>query len=53
MIIGVGVKNSRFRQYLLPFSSECCMFSSIKLKLFLSFCVAVKLGVLCQEEKRY
>ena len=46
-------KNSQFRQYLLLLSSECCMFCSVKLKLFLSFSVAVKLGVLCQEEKRY
>jgi len=50
---GGDVKNNRFRQYLLPFSSECCMFSSIKLKLFLSFCVTVKLGVLCQEGERH
>ena len=32
-------EQDRFRLYLLPFSSECCMYSSIKLKLFLWYCV--------------
>jgi hypothetical protein len=41
-------EQGRFRQYLLPFSSECCMFPSIKLTFFLSFCVGVIFGVLCQ-----
>ena len=35
------------RHYLLPFSSECFTFSSVKLT---SFCVGVKFGVLCQEK---
>jgi len=48
MILGKK-EQGRFRQYLLPFSAVCCMFSSIKLTLFLSFCVGVKFGVLCQE----
>ena len=39
-----------FRHYLLPFSSECCMYSSVKLTLFVSFCVGVKFGVLHQEK---
>ena len=39
-----------FRQYLLPFSSECCMYWYIKLTLFMSFCVGVKFGVLLQEK---
>ena len=39
-----------FRQYLHPFSSECCMYWYIKLTVFLSFCVGVKLGVLGQEK---
>ena len=43
-------KQYMFRQYLLPFSSECCMYLSIKLILFLSFCVGVKFGVLHQEK---
>jgi len=43
-------EQDRFRQYLLPFSSQCCTYSSIKLKLFLSYCVGVKFGVLCQEK---
>ena len=38
-----------FRQCLLPFSAECCMYWSIKLKLFLSYCVGVKFGVFHQE----
>jgi len=42
----------RFRQYLLPFSSECCMYSAIELTLLLSFCVGVKFGVLHQEKNR-
>ena len=42
-------EQDRFRQYLLTFSSECCMYRYIKLTLFLSFCVGVKFGVLCQE----
>jgi len=40
----------RFRQYLLQFSSECCMYSSVKLTVFLSFCLVVKFGVLHQEK---
>ena len=39
-----------FRQYLLPFSSECCMYRYIKLTLFLSVCVGVQFGVLCQKK---
>jgi hypothetical protein len=39
-----------FRQYLLPFSSDCCMFPSIKLTLFLSFSVHLKFVVLSQEK---
>ena len=44
-------EQNKFRQYLLPFSSECCMYWYIKLTLFLSFCVGVKFGVLHQEKK--
>ena len=47
--LGKKEKN-RFRQYLLPFSSECCMYSSMKVTLFLSFFVDVKVSVLCQEK---
>jgi hypothetical protein len=36
-------KQDILSQYLLPFSSECCMYSAIELTLFLSFCVGVKL----------
>jgi len=36
--------------YLLPFSSECYIYSSVKVTLFQSFCVGVKFGVLCQEK---
>jgi hypothetical protein len=43
-------EQNRFRKYLLPSSSECCTYSSIKLKLFLSYCVGVKFGVLRQEK---
>jgi len=39
-----------FRQYLLPFSSKCCMYWYIKLTLLVSFCVGVEFGVLCQEK---
>jgi len=43
-------KQDRCMPYLLPFSSECYIYSSVKLTLFLSFCVGVKFGVLCQEK---
>jgi hypothetical protein len=46
----LNMLQDRFRQYLLPFSSECCMHSSVKLTLFLSFCVGVKFGVLGEEK---
>ena len=36
-----------FRQYLLPFS--CVLHVLIKLTFFLTFCVGVKFGVICQE----
>jgi hypothetical protein len=39
-----------FRQYLLPFSSECWMFSSMKVTLFLSFCVGAKFGAMYEEK---
>jgi hypothetical protein len=39
-----------FKQYLLPFSFECCMFPSVKLTLFLSFIVGLKFVVLSQEK---
>jgi len=45
-------EQDRFRQCLLPFSAECCMYSSIELKFFLSCCVGVKFGVLRQENNR-
>ena len=51
IIMGLGVKNNILTQYLLLFSSECFMFSSINLTLFLLFCVGVKCGMLCQEKK--
>ena len=41
---------NRFRQYLLQFGSECCMYWAIELTLLLSFCVGVKFGVLHQEK---
>jgi hypothetical protein len=37
---------------LVPFSSECCMYWSLKLTLFLSFCVGVKFGVLHEEKNK-
>jgi len=43
-------EQDRFRQYLLPFSSECCMFTAIGLTFFLSFFVGVKFGALHQEK---
>jgi hypothetical protein len=43
-------ERDRFRQNLLPFSSECCMYSSVKLTLFLSFSVGLKFVVLVQEK---
>ena len=43
-------EQDRFRQCLLPFSSECCMYWSVKLKLFLSYCVGVKFSVLRQKK---
>jgi len=43
-------KLNRFMPYLLPFSSECCIYSSVNVTLSLSFCVGVKFGVLCQEK---
>jgi len=43
-------KQYRCLPYLLTFSSECCIYSSVKLTLFLSFCVGVKFGVLSQEK---
>jgi len=43
-------KQDRCMPYLLPFSSECFIYSSVKVTLFLSFCVGVKFGVLCQEK---
>ena len=49
---GVGaVKNKTLRQYLLLFSLECFMFSSVKLTLFLLFCVVMKFGMLCEVKK--
>ena len=44
-------KNNTVMQFLLLFSSECFMLSSIKLILFFLFCVGVKFGMLCQEQK--
>jgi len=43
-------EQNRFRQYLLPCSSECCMYSSMKVPQFLSFFVDVKVSVLSQEK---
>jgi len=40
-------KQNKCMPYLLPFSSECCIYPTVKLTLFLSFCVGVKFGVLC------
>ena len=51
VIMGLGVKNNILTQYLLLFSSECFMFSSINLTLFLLFCVGVNFGILYQEKK--
>ena len=36
-------KQDSFGQYLLPFSSECCMCSAIELTVLLSFCVGMNL----------
>jgi len=41
---GLGKREQdTFRQYLLQFTSECCMYSAIDLTLLLSFCVGVSL----------
>ena len=39
-------EQDKFRQYLLPFSSECCMYWYRNPTLLLSFCVGVKFGIL-------
>lgn len=46
----VSSKNDRFRLYLLPFCSECFIFSFFKFTLFLWFCVGVKFDFLHQEK---
>ena len=52
VILGGGdVRNNTLRQYLLLFSSECFVFSSIKLTFFVLLYVGVKFGLLCQEKK--
>jgi len=50
MILRKKIEQNRFRQYLQPFSSDCSMFSSTKLTLFLLFFVGVKLGLLHQDK---
>jgi len=45
-----GSEQNRIRQYLLPFGSDCFMFSFIKLALFSSFCLGVKFGLLHHEK---
>ena len=50
MIFEKKTEQDRFMQYLVPFSSECCMYWYIKLTLFVSFCVGLKFGVFRQEK---
>jgi hypothetical protein len=48
----LGKEWDMFRQYLVQFSSECCICWSIELTLLLAFCVGVKFSVTSTEELR-